>query len=92
MISNGKVKAYSGQGNFLGNFIAFLLVFGALLGSMVAIAFWTLENAWWPGLAFLVLYTLSFLIAKEFMGRSDTLEQQDLHREHATLEHARSTH
>ncbi|MDS2173863.1 MULTISPECIES: hypothetical protein [unclassified Nesterenkonia] len=82
MISNGKVKAYSGQGNLVGNLIAFLFVFGLLVGSVVAIGFWSLENAWIPGLSFMALWTLAFFVAKEVIGRSDSLEHQDLHGEH----------
>ena len=80
--ARGQVKAYSGQGHFLGNMVAFLFVFGMLLGSMVILNFWDLDDAWWPGLTFLALYTGSFLVAKEVIGLSDTLEQQDLHGEH----------
>lgn len=82
MISNGKVAAYSGQGRFLQNFIAFLVVFGMLLGSIAALMFWDLDNVWVPGLIFLGLYTGAFLVAKELIGRSDSLDQQDLHGEH----------
>lgn len=82
MISNGKVKAYSGQGNFVGNFAAFSVVFLMLVGSIVALNFWDLDQVWLPGLIFIVLYTGSFLVAKEVIGRSDSLEQQDLHGEH----------
>ncbi|MDR8019362.1 hypothetical protein [Nesterenkonia aerolata] len=92
MISNGKVKAYSGQGNLLGSLIAFLITFGALVGSIVAVSFWTFENVWLPGLAFLALYGVAFFLAKEVMGRSDTLEQQDLHREHAQIDAATTSH
>lgn len=80
--TSGQVKAYSGQGHFLGNFVAFLLLFGLLVGSIASIAFWELDQAWLPGLAFLALYTATFLIAKELIGRSDTLDEQDLHGEH----------
>ncbi|GFZ92779.1 hypothetical protein [Nesterenkonia alkaliphila] len=80
--AQGNVKAYSGQGRLVGNLVAFLFVFGLLLGSMVILNFWDLDNAWWPGLGFLALYAGSFLVAKEVIGRSDTLEQQDLHGEH----------
>jgi len=82
MISNGKVKAYSGQGNFVGNFVAFLLVFIMLLGSIVALNFWDLDQVWIPGLLFIGLYAGAFFVAKEVVGRSDSLEQQDLHGEH----------
>ncbi|GAA1151770.1 hypothetical protein [Nesterenkonia lutea] len=82
MISNGKVKAYSGQGNFVGNFMAFLLVFLMLVGSIVALNFWDLDQVWVPGLTFIVLYCGAFLVSKEIIGRSDSLAQQDLHGEH----------
>jgi hypothetical protein len=82
MISNGKVKAYSGQGNFVGNFVAFLLVFVMLLGAIVALNFWDLDQVWIPGLLFIGLYAGAFFVAKEVVGRSDSLEQQDLHGEH----------
>ncbi|RJN32101.1 hypothetical protein [Nesterenkonia natronophila] len=80
--ARGQVKAYSGQGHLLGNLVAFLFVFGILLGSMVALNFWDLDAVWLPGLAFLVLYTGAFIVAKEVIGRSDSLDQQDLHGEH----------
>lgn len=82
MISNGKVAAYSGQGRFLQNFLVFILVFGMLMGSVVALMFWDLDSVWLPGLIFLGLYTGAFLVAKELIGRSDSLEKQDLHGEH----------
>ncbi|TLP76811.1 hypothetical protein [Nesterenkonia sphaerica] len=80
--ARGQVKAFSGQGHFLGNIVAFLFVFGLLLGSIVALNFWDLDAAWGPGLAFLALYTGAFLVAKEVIGRSDTLDHQDLHGAH----------
>lgn len=82
MISNGKVKAYSGQGNFVGNFAGFLIVFLMLVGSIVALNFWDLDQVWIPGLFFIGLYGGAFFVAKEVIGRSDSLEQQDLHGEH----------
>lgn len=85
MISNGQVKAYSGQGHLLGNIAAFLFVFIPLLGSIAAVGFWTLEAVWAPGLAFLILYTGAFLLAKGILGRSDTLDVQDIHGEGAPV-------
>lgn len=82
MISNGKVKAYSGQGNLVGNLAAFLVVFLMLVGSIVALSFWDLDQVWIPGLIFIVLYCGSFYAAKEIIGRSDSLDMQDLHGEH----------
>ncbi|GAB3846890.1 hypothetical protein [Nesterenkonia populi] len=82
MISNGQVKAFSGQGRFLGNFAAFLFVLLLLVGSAVALNFWDLDQVWLPGLIFLGLYAGAFFVAKEVIGRSDTLDEQDLHGEH----------
>lgn len=83
--ATGQVKAYSGQGLVLGNTVAFIFVFGLFIGSIVAIGFWDLNDVWIPGLIFMGLWTASFLIAKEVIGRSDTLDEQDLH----TDEHGR---
>ncbi|WP_300343863.1 hypothetical protein [Nesterenkonia sp.] len=80
--AKGQVKAYSGQGHFLGNLVAFLFVFGLLLGAVIALNFWDLDQVWLPGALFLGLYTAAFLVAKEVVGRSDTLEEQQLHGEH----------
>lgn len=80
--SRGQVKAFSGQGHVLGNLIAFIFVFVILLGSVLATAFWTLEEVWLPGLAFMVLWTGAFLVAKEVVGRSDSLEHERLHGPH----------
>lgn len=80
--ARGQVKAYSGQGHFLGNLVAFIFVFGLLLGGIFILALWELENAWLPGLIFLGLYTGAFLIAQEIIGTSDSLKQQDIHGEH----------
>lgn len=82
MISNGKVTAYSGQGRFLQNSLVFILVFGMLLGSVIALISWDLDQVWIPGLIFIGLYAGSFLVAKELIGRSDSLEQQPLHGDH----------
>ncbi|WP_022873563.1 hypothetical protein [Nesterenkonia alba] len=82
MISNGQVKAYSGQGQFFGNFVAFIVVMALMIGSAVALVSWDLDEVWLPGLLFLGLYTAAFFVAKEIIGRSDTLEQQPLHGEH----------
>lgn len=80
--ARGQVRAYSGQGHFLGNLVAFLFVFGLLLGSMVALVSWDLDAVWLPGLIFIVLYTAAFLVAKEVIGYSNSMDQQDLHGEH----------
>ncbi|MGJ9401665.1 hypothetical protein [Arthrobacter sp. KK5.5] len=74
MYSDGKNKAYSGQGNFVGNFVAFAVFFVLFCGSLYALSFWTLENAWVPGIVCLVLAGLAFGIPQAILGRSDSLE------------------
>lgn len=80
--TTGQVKAFSGQGHLLGNLVAFIFMFGLLLGSIVALAFWDLDQVWLPGLLFIGLYTGAFLVSKEIIGRSDSLEELSLHGEH----------
>jgi hypothetical protein len=72
--SDGKNKAYSGQGKFVGNFVAFAVFFILFLGAIYALSFWTLENAWIPGIVCLALAGLAFGIPQTILGRSDSLE------------------
>ncbi|MEE1619978.1 hypothetical protein ACQ3I4_01100 [Zafaria sp. Z1313] len=72
MYSDGKNKAYSGQGNFVGNFIAFLAMFLVFIGALFVLSFWTLETAWWPGLVCLGLAGLAFAVPQHVLGRSDS--------------------
>ena len=76
MYSDGQNKAYSGQGNFVGNFVAFAAMFILFVGSIYVLSFWTLENAWWPGIACLVLAALAFLIPQHVLGRSNSHETE----------------
>ena len=75
MYSNGKNKAYSGQGNFVGNFVAFLVLFALLVGSFFVLSMWTLENAWVPGLLCLILAGLAFAIPQHVLGRSRSTKE-----------------
>lgn len=76
MYSDGKNKAYSGQGNLGSNLAAFVVMFVLFIGSLYSLSFFTLENAWLPGLACLVLATAAFLIPQGIMGRSDIKAQE----------------
>ncbi|MBG6083937.1 hypothetical protein [Zhihengliuella flava] len=69
--SDGKNRAYSGQGQFASNIAAFAVMFVLFIASLYVLSFWTLENAWWPGITCLVLATAAFLIPQQIMGRSD---------------------
>jgi len=73
--SNGKNKAYSGQGNFVGNFIAFLVMFAIFVGAVFSLSLWTLENAWVPGILCLVLAALAFAIPQHVLGRSKSTRE-----------------
>ena len=75
MYSNGKNRAYSGQGNFVGNFVAFLVMFALLVGAFFVLSWWTFENAWIPGLLCLLLAGLAFAIPQHILGRSRTSDE-----------------
>lgn len=72
MYSDGKSKAYSGQGNFAGNFLAFAVFFVMFVGALYALSFWTLENAWLPGITCFVLAILAFGIPQHILGHGDS--------------------
>ncbi|KAA0977566.1 hypothetical protein FQ154_07550 [Paeniglutamicibacter gangotriensis] len=82
MYSNGKNLAHSGQGRLAGNITAFVVFFIMFLGCLYSLSFWTLENAWIPGISCFVLVMLAFGIPQHILGMSDkhpakTAEQQD---------------
>lgn len=72
MYSDGKSKAYSGQGNFAGNFLAFAVFFILFIAAIYSLSFWTLENAWLPGVACLVLAMLAFGVPQHILGRANS--------------------
>lgn len=45
MYSNGKNVAHSGQGRFVGNFIATIVFLAIFCGAIFALSFWSLDNA-----------------------------------------------
>ena len=69
--SDGKNLAHSGQGRFVGNLIATIVFFAIFAGAIYALSFWTLENAWIPGITCFVLFVLAFAIPQHIMGLSD---------------------
>lgn len=71
MYSNGKNVAHSGQGHFVGNLIATLVFFAMFCAAIYALSFWTLENAWIPGISCFVLFILAFAIPQHILGMSD---------------------
>lgn len=71
MYSNGKNVAHSGQGRFVGNFIATLVFLAMFCGAIYALSFFTLDNAWIPGLSCLALTVLAFAIPQHILGISD---------------------
>ena len=74
MIRNGKAIDHSNVGGVWGSLIAFIVAFGAFLGCLYAMGFWSLESVWIPGLIALALATVAFMIPKAFLGRSDTVD------------------
>ncbi|MBV1779226.1 hypothetical protein KRR55_08885 [Paeniglutamicibacter sp. ABSL32-1] len=71
MYSNGKNVAHSGQGRLAGNVIALVVFFVMFAGAIFALSYWSLDNAWIPGIACLVLAMLAFAIPQHILGMSD---------------------
>lgn len=75
MIRDGKPANYSGEGNGAGNWLMFgitLILFVAGLYMFNNLAF---ENVWVPMLGVIGLCTIAFLIPKQFIGRSNTVDE-----------------
>ncbi|MCV7596491.1 hypothetical protein M3C72_005645 [Micrococcus luteus] len=87
MIRNGKAIDHSNVGGVWGSLIAFIVAFGAFLGCLYAMGFWSLESVWIPGLIALALATVAFMIPKAFLGRSDTVDTTAIHTR-PVVEHA----
>ncbi len=71
MYSNGKNVAHSGQGRFVGNFIATIVFLAIFCGAIFALSFWSLDNAWIPGIACFVLFVAAFAVPMHILGISD---------------------
>lgn len=71
MYSNGKNVAHSGQGRLAGNVIAFVVFFVLFVGAIYSLSYWTLDNAWIPGIACFVLAILAFAVPQHILGMSD---------------------
>ena len=88
MIRNGKAIDHSNVGGVWGSLIAFLVAYVAFLGCLYAMGFWTLENAWVPGLIALALAMVTFMIPQVFLGRSDTVDTAAIHARPVAAQHA----
>ena len=89
VIRNGKAIDHSNVGGVWGSLIAFIVAFGAFLGCLYAMGFWSLESVWVPGLIALALATVAFMIPQVFLGRSDTVDTTAIHTR-PVVEHAAS--
>jgi len=79
VIRNGKAIDHSNAGGVGGSLIFFVICFAAFLGSLYAMSFWSLDNAWIPGLIALALAVLTFIIPQGILGRGDTLHTNAIH-------------
>ena len=71
MYSNGKNVAHSGQGRFVGNLIATIVFLAMFCGAIYSLSFWTLQNAWIPGITCFVLFVAAFAVPMHIMGMAD---------------------
>ncbi|APF40454.1 hypothetical protein [Neomicrococcus aestuarii] len=71
MYSQGKNKAYSGQGNFAGNFLTLIVCLVIFAAAIFMTSFWNLATAWWPTFLVLGLSVVAFAVPQHILGRSD---------------------
>lgn len=88
MIVNGKPTNHSGQGRFWGNLLMTAVCFVLFCGCLYAMSWWELSAAWVPGLIAMGLAVLTFIIPKELLGRSDSVDHEAIHVEDPHAHHA----
>ncbi|ASN40184.1 MULTISPECIES: hypothetical protein [Paeniglutamicibacter] len=81
MYSNGKNVAHSGQGHLTGNIVALVVFMVLFIGAIYSLSYWTLENAWLPGISCFVLLILSFGIPQHILGMSDRNPTKTAHQD-----------
>ncbi len=86
MIRNGKPISHSNAGGVFGSLIAFAVAFVCFLGSLYAMSFWSLDSAWVPGLIALALSVVAFMIPKQILGGSDSVDPVVVHTPHTEAE------
>lgn len=74
LIRDGKPANYSGEGNTAGNWIIFAIVLILFLGGLYMMNTLSFESVWVPMLGVIILGTLAFLIPKQIIGRSNTVD------------------
>lgn len=79
MIRDGKPINHSGKDGGWGNTLAFILLYIAFCGCIFAMGFWDFESVWGPGLIALGLAVVTFIVPKELLGRSDSVNQKKIH-------------
>lgn len=79
MIINGKPSDHSGQGRFWGNLLMTAVCMVLFCACLYAMSWWELSAAWVPGLIAMGLAVLTFIIPKELLGRSDSVDQEAIH-------------
>ncbi len=89
MIINGKPQDHSGQGRFWGNLLMTAVCFVIFCACLYAMSWWELSVAWTPGLIAMALAVLAFIIPKELLGRSDSVDQEAIHAEVPAAREAR---
>lgn len=62
---------HSGEGHLVSNLIIFIILMACFLGAMYAFSFWSLDNAFIPGIIGMALFALSYFIPKQIMGNME---------------------
>ncbi|GAB3252961.1 hypothetical protein [Arthrobacter pigmenti] len=62
---------HSGEGHLVSNLIVFIILMACFLGALYAFSFWSLDNAFIPGLIGMGLFAAAFFIPKQIMGNME---------------------
>lgn len=74
MIRDGKPANFSGEGNTAGNWIVYAVALVLFLAGLYMVNFLAFEAVWIPMGGLIILGTIAYLIPKQLIGRSNTID------------------
>lgn len=68
---------HSGEGHLVSNLVIFILLMAGFLGTLYAFSFWSLDNAFIPGIIGMGLFFLTWWVPQQVMGSMEKRGRQD---------------
>lgn len=62
---------HSGEGHLVSNLVIFTILMVLFLGALYAFSFWSLDNAFVPGIIGMTLFALAFWLPKQVLGQME---------------------